>query len=52
MLKPGTKVRMTKGYKSLSGIIMEVLDSQLEFYIIKLENNIQIVAGTSAFTIA
>ena len=42
---------MTKGYKGINGTIMDKLDSQFEFYVIKLENGIHIVAGPSAFMI-
>jgi hypothetical protein len=51
MLKPGTKVKMTKGYKDIIGVIIEKLESQFEFYLIILDNGIQIIAGPSAFTI-
>lgn len=42
---------MTKGYRDIPGRIVEKLESQLEFYVIKLDNGIQIVAGPSAFVI-
>jgi len=42
---------MTKGYRDIPGWIVEKLKSQFEFYIIKLDNGIQIVAGPSAFVI-
>jgi len=42
---------MTKGYKNVKGEIIEILESRLEFYVIKLANGIQIVAGPSAFVI-
>ena len=49
MLKPGTKIVMTKGYKGVKGVITEMTDSSFEFYIIKLDNGIHIVVGPSAF---
>ena len=42
---------MTKGYKNVKGVIVEILESRLEFYVIKLDNGIQIIAGPSAFVI-
>ena len=50
MLKPGTRVRMTKGYKDVKGVITEITDSQYEFYVVLLDNGINIVVGPSAFT--
>ena len=49
MLKTGTKIIMTKGYKGVKGVITERTDSRFEFYIIKLDNGINIVVGPSAF---
>jgi hypothetical protein len=49
MVKTGTKIIMTKGYKGVKGIITERTDSRFEFYIIKLDNGINIVVGPSAF---
>jgi hypothetical protein len=49
MLKPGTKIVMTKGYKGVKGMIVERTDSRFEFYIVKLDNGINIVVGPSAF---
>ena len=49
MLEAGTPVEMTKGYKGVQGVIMERTDSEFEFYVIKLENGIQLVAGPTAF---
>lgn len=51
MLKPGTRVRMTKGYRGVSGVIAESTDSPYEFYLVNLDNGINIVAGPSAFII-
>ncbi len=49
MHKPGTRIQMAKGYKGVNGVITEKTDSKFEFYIIKLDNGIQIIAGPSAF---
>ena len=49
MLKPGTEIVMTKGYKGVKGVITERTDSRFEFYIVKLDNGINIVVGPSAF---
>ena len=49
MLKPGTKIVMTKGYKGVKGVIVERTDSRFEFYIVELDNGINIVVGPSAF---
>jgi len=45
----GTRVVMTKGYRGSKGVIIEGTDSQFEFYVLKLDNGISIVAGPSAF---
>ena len=50
MAEPGTRVIMTKGYRGIGGVIMEKTDSDYEFYIIKLDNGLHMVAGPSAFT--
>ncbi len=42
---------MTKGYKGVKGKIIERTESEFEFYVIKLENGISLVAGPSAFVI-
>jgi len=42
---------MTKGYRDIPGRIIEKLESRLEFYLIRLDNGIQIIAGPSAFVI-
>lgn len=44
-----SKVVMTKGYRGVRGVITEKLKSPFEFYLIRLENGIHIVAGPSAF---
>ena len=49
MLEPGTPVKMTKGYKGVKGEIVERTDSKFEFYVLKLENGIHLVAGPAAF---
>ena len=51
MHKPGTRVEMTKGYKGIKGVIIEFSDSSYEFYLVRLENGINIVVGPSAFII-
>lgn len=51
MLKPGTPVEMTKGYKGTRGTISEATDSPYEFYVVKLENGINMVAGPTAFKV-
>lgn len=51
MFKPGTRVQMTKGYRGVKGVITELTDSSYEFYLVKLDNGINIVAGPSAFTV-
>jgi len=49
MLKPGTRIEMTKGYKGVKGAITERTGSSFELYVVKLENGIHLVAGPSAF---
>jgi len=49
MLAPGTEIEMTKGYKGVRGVIVERTESEFEFYILRLDNGIQLVAGTTAF---
>ena len=49
MLQPGTRILMTKGYKGVRGTISETTDSSFEFYVVKLDNGINIVVGPSAF---
>ena len=44
-----TNVVMTKGYRGVRGVITELPESPFEFYVIRLENGIHIVAGPSAF---
>ena len=51
MLEPGTRVRMTKGYKDVNGVIAEITDSPYEFYVVVLDNGINIIVGPSAFII-
>jgi len=46
----GEKIRMTKGYKGVQGVIQENTDSPFEIYIISLDNGIRVAAGPSAFT--
>ena len=49
MLETGTRIKMTKGYKGVKGVVIEKTDSQLEFYIVRLDNGITIIVGPSAF---
>ena len=49
MLKPGTQIEMTKGYKGVRGVIVERTQSQFEFYVLKLDNGIHLIAGPTAF---
>jgi hypothetical protein len=49
MLEPGTTIEMTKGYKGIKGVIVERTRSTFEFYVIKLENGIHLIAGPTAF---
>ena len=49
MFEPGTSIEMTKGYRGVRGVVIERLDSAFEFYVVKLENEIHLVAGPSAF---
>jgi hypothetical protein len=51
MLEPGTVIEMTKGYRGERGVIAEVTDSPFEFYVLRLESGIQLVAGPSAFVV-
>jgi len=51
MLEKGTSIIMTKGYKGEKGQILERVNSDYEFYILKLDNGIQIVAGPTAFDV-
>jgi len=51
MLKPGTRVYMTKGYMGVKGVIVEQVDSSYEFYMIQLDNGLNIVVGPSAFIV-
>jgi|GEM_PF-716556 len=49
MLDPGTPIEMTKGYRGVKGVVLERTASRFEFYLIKLDNDIHLVAGPSAF---
>jgi hypothetical protein len=49
MLEPETEIEMTKGYKGEKGTIVERTESEFEFYVLKLDNGIQLVAGPTAF---
>ena len=49
MIQPGTRIEMSKGYRKTKGVIKEKTDSPYEFYVICLDNNINIIAGPSSF---
>jgi hypothetical protein len=49
MLDKGTRVKMTKGYRGVTGIIEMKTDSPYELYVIALDNGIRLVAGPNAF---
>ena len=51
MLKPGTRIVMTKGYKGVKGVILNQTESRFEFYVVRLDNGIHIVVGPSAFVL-
>ena len=51
MLEPGTQIEMTKGYKGVEGVVIERTQSEFDFYVLKLENGIHMVAGPSAFIV-
>jgi hypothetical protein len=40
---------MTKGYRGIKGVIIERVESKFDFFVIKLESGLQIIAGPSAF---
>ena len=49
MAATGKRIRMTKGYKGAEGLVTEATNSRFEFYVIALDNGLNIVAGPSAF---
>jgi len=49
MIEVGTTIEMTKGYKGVRGEIKEITDSPYEFYVVSLDNGINIVVGPSGF---
>ena len=51
MLAKGTKVEMTKGYRGVKGTIEGITDSLYEFYVITLDNGINIVGGPASFVV-
>ena len=51
MLQPGTRVKLTKGYKDVSGVISQKTDSPYEIYVVDLDNGISILVGPSAFIV-
>jgi len=51
MIEQGTQVEMTKGYRGVRGVVTQGTQSKFEFYVLKLENGVHLVAGPSAFII-
>ena len=49
MIEIGTRVEMTKGYKGVKGVIKEITDSHYEFYVVSLDNRINIIVCPSGF---
>ena len=49
MIEQGTRIEMTKGYKGVKGTIVETTDSPYEFYVVVLDNGINMVVGPTAF---
>ena len=49
MPEPGIKIEMTKGYRGVKGEIIAATGSEYELYVVRLENSVHLVAGTSAF---
>ena len=49
MIRTDDRVMMTKGYKNIKGIVKETTDSPYKFYVICLDNGINIIAGPSSF---
>ena len=49
MIPNGARIEMTKGYRKTKGVVKEKIDSPYEFYVICLENGINIIAGPSSF---
>ena len=49
MFKPGTLIKMTKGYRGTEGVVIEKTESRFELYILKLDNGLNLIAGPSAF---
>ncbi len=51
MFEKGTRLIMTKGYKGERGVIVDKTDSPYGFYIVKLDNGIQLAAGPTSFEV-
>jgi hypothetical protein len=49
MIMQGTRIEMAKGYKGIKGVIVEGTESSYEFYLVALDNGINIIVGPSAF---
>ena len=51
MLKTGTRVKLTKGYKDVEGVITQKTDSPYDIYIVDLDNGISIAVGPASFVV-
>lgn len=51
MFETGAPIEMTKGYTGVKGVVTAKTDSPYEFYVVKLENGINLIAGPSAFVL-
>ena len=51
MPQPGTAIEMAKGYRRVKAEILERTQSQFDFFVLKLENRIHLVAGPMAFEV-
>jgi len=49
MFTPGTIIKMTKGYRGIEGVVTARTESRFELYILKLDNDLHLIAGPSAF---
>lgn len=49
MIQKGSRVRLTKGYRGVTGTICGIVESRFEFYVVELDNGIRIVVGPSGF---
>ena len=51
MLQPGTAIEMTTGHRGVKGEILERTQSQFDYFVLKLENRVHLVAGPTAFEV-